>query len=255
MKLRYIFTAALLALAAVPLAAQNETTPGESANAIPDTLFKIRDYNAELPTGTDILAQGSELKPVKRFHPTHLIGVRYGVSYSTAGFSPDVSPKKIICPNSFGLAYTCYTDLWDMLNNFGFQVNAMMVQEGYDAEYIDGERYTVAQAAMLCNFHLDFSRFRIIANVGPYAGYRVANGRLDKEWRDTDNRFDYGITAGGGLAAGIGPFELQLEASYKYGLSSYFHTFYYSDEYWLFAYPRVLMATATLYYKFQWGKK
>ena len=48
----------------------------------------------------------------------------------------------------------------------------------------------------------------------------------------------------------FGPFEFHLAVDYKWGLSSYFHTYYYSDEYWFFAYPRIFMFSGTLYYKF-----
>ena len=55
---------------------------------------------------------------------------------------------------------------------------------------------------------------------------------------------------GGGAGIMFGPFEFHLAVDYKWGLSSYFHTYYYSDEYWFFAYPRIFMFSGTLYYKF-----
>ncbi len=243
-----ILCAAALLLCPVCLQAQ---TPQEGAEAAQDTVFTIPDYNADLPTGTDVLAQDVSVKPVKKFHSTHMIGVRYGVNFTTAQISPDVIPGSVICPNNFGLVYTYYNDLWDMMDNFGTQVIARLGREGFTAEYIPSVKYTVAELDMMCNLRFNIKAFRLFANVGPYAGYRISNDREDEQkWKYYDNRFDYGLIFGGGLGVMFGPFEFQLEANYKWGLSSYFHTYYYSEEYWLFAYPRVLMLSGTLYYKF-----
>ena len=226
--------------------------PAESAQsmAVEDTVFTLTDYNAELPTGADILAQDITVKPVKKFHSTHMIGVRYGVNLSTGMFSPDVHAENVWCLHNYGIVYTYYNDLWDMLDNFGTQVIARLNREGFKAEYIPDMEYTVAEVDLMTNLRFNLNPLRIFANVGPYAGYRLSNSRDDSKWYYYDNRFDYGLIFGGGLGLMFGPFEFQLETNYKWGLSSYFHTYYYSDEYWLFGYPRVFMFSGTLYYKF-----
>lgn len=219
--------------------------------ALLDTVFTIPDYNAELPTGDDVLRQGVSVKPVKKYHSTHMIGIRYGVNLASAQFSPDVHAGKVWCLNNYGLVYTYYNDLWDMLDNFGTQIIARLNHEGYTAEYgVDDTYYTVAELDMMTNLRFDINPLRIVANVGPYAGYRIGIDRPDAEWHNYDNRFDYGLIFGGGAGLMFGPFEFQLEMNYKWGLSSYLNTFYYSDEYWFFAYPRIFMFSGTLYYKF-----
>ncbi len=224
--------------------------PAPSDGALQDTVFTIPDYNAELPTGADILAQDITVKPVKKFHSTHMIGVRYGVNLATAKFTPDPNPGSIWCFNNYGIVYTYYNDLWDMLDNFGTQVVAHLNHEGYTAELLPDMEFTVAQLDLLTILRFDINPVRLFANVGPYAGYRIANSRENSSWEAVDNRFDYGLIFGGGAGVMMGPFEFQLEANYKWGLSSYYHTYYYSDEYWLFSYPRVFMFSGTLYYKF-----
>lgn len=242
---RLIFIAILAVAFCIPARAQDDV------KAVQDTVFTIPDYNAELPSGADILAQDVSLKPVKKYHSTHMIGIRYGVNLSSAMVSPDVEPKSILLPNNFGIVYTYYNDLWDMLDNFGTQIMARLNREGWTSEYTIRDTYTVAEIDMMCNFRFNIKAFRIFANVGPYAGYRIDNGRTEGEkWLYSDNRFDYGLIFGGGMGLGFGPFEFHLEANYKWGLSSYYHTFKYSDEYWLFAYPRIYMFSGTLYYKF-----
>lgn len=222
-----------------------------------DTVFTLTDYNAGLPTGLDILKQDVNTKPVKKYHSSSMIGVRYGVNWSGAHITPDVGAGNVLCPNNFSIVYTYYNDLWDMLDNFGTQAVARLGREGFTTEYLGTEYYTVGELDLLCNLRLNFSSFRILVNVGPYAGYRISNGRdedpykypLPGNWNYIDNRYDYGLMFGGGLGIVFKPFEFHLECNYKWGLSSYYHTYYYHDEYWLFAYPRVFMFSGTLYFK------
>ena len=245
---RLLYIAILFLACTLPARAQDDGL------AVQDTVFTIPDYNAELPTGADILAQDVSLKPIKKFHSTHMIGVRYGVNLATAQISPDMLPGSVLIPHSFGLVYTYYNDLWDMLDNFGTQVMARINREGFTAEYLPDIKYTVAEVDLMANFRFNLKAFRIFANVGPYAGYRIDNDRdldeYESKWLYYDNRFDYGLIFGAGAGVMFGPFEFHLEANYKWGLSSYFHTYRYSDEYWLFAFPRVYMFSGTLYYKF-----
>lgn len=261
---RIIYTLLLLCIPAAGLLAQGPGKPlggkaaldnppaaeNENPGAQVDTVFTIPDYNAELPSGADILRQDVSVKPEKKFHSTHMIGLRYGVSLASAQFSPDLRPGKVWNFHNYGIVYTYYNDLWDMLDNFGTQVIARLGNEGFTTDYNINMKYTVAELDMMCNLRFNINRLRIFANVGPYAGYRIGNDRPGGEWLYTDNRFDYGLIFGGGAGIMFGPFEFQLETNYKWGLSSYYHTYFYSDEYWLFAYPRVYLFSGTLYYKF-----
>ena len=256
MKRLTIITALLLAVSPMIWGQGKPSGPGlkkgddKSGSAVLDTVFTLTDYNAELSDGTDVLKQDVSVKPVKKFHSTHMIGIRYGVNLASAKFTPDIRPTSVWCPNNYGIVYTYYNDLWDMMDNFGMQAIARLDREGFDSEIIGGTRYTVAELELMTNLRFNIKSFRIIANVGPYAGYRLSNDRTDSEWFYYDNRFDYGLIFGGGVGLMFGPFEFQLETNYKWGLSSYYHTYYYHDEYWMFGYPRVFMFSGTLYYKF-----
>ena len=246
---RLLYTVIALLAASVAARAQDQGL------AVQDTVFTIPDYNAELSSGADILKQDVSVKPVKKYHSTHMIGVRYGVNLATAQFSPDVHAGSVVCPHNFGIVYTYYNDLWDMMDNFGTQIMARLNREGFTAEYaIENTKYTVAEVDLMANFRANLYPFRLFINAGPYAGYRLDNDRAETEglgkWRIYDNRFDYGLIFGGGVGVMFGPFEFHLEANYKWGLSSYVHTYYYNDEYWFFAYPRVYMFSGTLYFKF-----
>ncbi len=243
---RAILTIVLITALGIAARAQDDGKPG----AVQDTVFTIPDYNAELPTGEDVLRQDVSLKPVKKFHSTHMIGVRYGVNLASAKFSPDVLPGNVLCLHNYGIVYTYYNDLWDMMDNFGTQAIVRLNREGFTAEYIPDMKYTVAEVDLMANFRANLKPFRLFIDAGPYAGYRIWNSREDSVWNNDDNRFDYGLIFGGGTGIMFGPFEFHLAVDYKWGLSSYFHTYYYSDEYWFFAYPRIFMFSGTLYYKF-----
>lgn len=242
----------LLYIIMMTLACSLSARAQDDGLAVQDTVFTIHDYNEDLPSGADILAQDVSVKPVKKYHSTHMIGVRYGVNLCSAQVSPDVNPGRMILPHNYGIVYTYYNDLWDMLDNFGTQIMARLNREGITAEYgIPDSKYTVAEVDLMCNFRFNAKALRFFANVGPYAGYRLSVDRDEStEWRYYDNRFDYGLIFGGGAGIMFGPFEFHLETNYKWGLSSYYHTYYYSDEYWLFAFPRIFMFSGTLYYKF-----
>ena len=247
MKQRFLYIIVLLMASCLGLRAQDDGRPG----AVQDTVFTIPDYNAELPSGADILKQDIDVKPVKKYHSTHMIGVRYGVNLATAQFSPDVLPGYVWCLNNYGIVYTYYNNLGEMLDNFGTQAIVRLNREGFTAEYVPDMKYTVAEAELMANFRFNMKPFRLFISGGPYAGYRLDNDREgDDKWLRYDNRFDYGLVFGGGVGIMFGPMEFHLETNYKWGLSSYYHTFYYSDEYWLFAYPRIFMFSGTLYFKF-----
>lgn len=179
----------------------------------------------------------------RRFFNEHMIGVKYGVNMSNVRASPNLKQKSVITYNNITVDYTFYHVLWDRMANFGLQIGAKYGCEGYTSEYSEyGETCKIVEFPMLSQFHLNFSSFRILVDAGPYYGYRLSTdkeGGFDKY----DQRHDYGIIAGAGFAVVLRPIELHLEARYKFAFASMYHTYKYSDLYWLYCYPSNIMFT------------
>ena len=140
------------------------------------------------------------------------------------------------------------------------------IEDGSGNTYSHGINYLQLPLLMQMGWGKERKGVKFVLEAGPQIGYAfsTSESRGGGEWNvshrpnnvvyqydhDIDNRFDYGLIFGGGAGILFGPFEFHLAVDYKWGLSSYFHTYYYSDEYWFFAYPRIFMFSGTLYYKF-----
>ncbi len=194
----------------------------------------------------NVLSQDS-VKVVKKYKSLHMVGIRYSYGLCSARVTPDMGTHMIQCPLSFSVLYTYYNALWDMMPNFGIQLGFNYGEEGIEADYMDSDMFKVASVHLVSQFKFDFSRFRLLANVGPYFGYRLSNARENGEWNRFDNRYDYGIMAGLGFAAIFEPFEIQVEGNYKFSLTSMYHVNKYSDQYWLLAYPSNIMLSVSLF--------
>ena len=105
----------------------------------------------------------------------------------------------------------------------------------------------VVEVPLISKFKLDFSRFRLLLNIGTYGGYRLSTDR-EGGFDRYDQRIDYGIIGGGGLAVVFKPVELHLEANYKYSFASMYHTNKLSDIYWIYTYPQNLVFSASLHF-------
>ena len=209
-----------------------------TASAQDNFIFEMPDDFSELDT----------LEHPARFKSIHMIGVSYGVNYSGVTSSPKIGHDKIWTYNSVGVYYTYYHALWDQLFNFGLQFGAKHGYEGYTSSWGTlGETCEVIEVPLISQFKIDFSIFRLLINIGTYGGYRLSTdkeGGFDKY----DQRYDYGVIGGGGLAVVLKPFELHLEANYKYAFASMYHTNKLSDIYWLYTYPQNIMLSASLHF-------
>ena len=209
-----------------------------TASAQDNFIFEMPDDFSELDT----------LEHPARFKSIHMIGVSYGVNYSGVTSSPKIGHDKIWTYNSVGVYYTYYHALWDQLFNFGLQFGAKHGYEGYTSSWGTlGETCEVIEVPLISQFKIDFSIFRLLVNIGTYGGYRLSTdkeGGFDKY----DQRYDYGVIGGGGLAVVLKPFELHLEANYKYAFASMYHTNKLSDIYWLYTYPQNIMLSASLHF-------
>ena len=187
------------------------------------------------------------LEAPAKFKSIHMVGVSYGVNLSGVTSSPKIGQERVITYNNVGVCFTYYHALWDYLFNFGIQFGAMHGYEGY-ASPIEGygETCEVVEFPLVSQGKIDFSRFRLLVNVGTYGGYRLSTDR-EGGFDKYDQRVDYGFIAGLGLAVVFKPFELHVEGNYKYAFASMYHTNKYSDIYWMYTYPQNIMLSASLH--------
>lgn len=205
-------------------------------------------FNPFTDEDLSILIQDSTVKEVSKFRPVGMLGIRGTYQLNGIKATPDIGAKGVSTYKNISLVYTYYNSLWNMMNNFGFQVAAKYGEYAFTSQWLEDEHVSYAELSLLSHFHFDFSRFRFIAGVGPYAGYRLQTLKEGDSWDQYDNRFDYGLMGGAGFAVIFGRFELQLEGDYQFSLSSFYHMNKYSDEYWLIATPRNILVNLTLFY-------
>ena len=183
-----------------------------------------------------------------RFKSVHMVGVQYAARWSGVSSSPKVGADKILTYNNFGVFYTYYHALWDQLFNFGLKFGVNYCEEGYIASrYGMGETCTLVEVPLMSQFKIDFMPFRLLINLGTYGGYRLSTDK-EEGFDKYDQRVDYGVIGGGGLALVVNPFELHLEANYKYAFASMYHTNKISDIYWLYTYPQNLIFSVSLHF-------
>ena len=187
------------------------------------------------------------LEAPAKFKSIHMVGVSYGVNLSGVTSSPKIGQERVITYNNVGVCFTYYHALCDYLFNFGIQFGAMHGYEGY-ASPIEGygETCEVIEFPLVSQGKIDFSRFRLLVNVGTYGGYRLSTDR-EGGFDKYDQRVDYGFIAGLGLAVVFKPFELHVEGNYKYAFASMYQTNKYSDIYWMYTYPQNIMLSASLH--------
>ena len=212
-------------------------TAAWTAGAQDNFIFDMPDDFAALDT----------VAPPKKFKSIHMIGVSYTINWSGVTSSPKIGQERIWTFRNYGITYTYYHAMWDHLFNFGVTVGAKHCYEGFSSPYSGyGGTYETLEFPLLSQFKIDFSRFRLLLNLGPYYGYRLSTDR-EGGFDQYDQRHDYGIIAGVGLAVVFKPLELHIEGNYKYALASIYHANKYSDLYWLFTYPQNIMFSASLH--------
>ena len=205
-------------------------------------------FNPFTEDDLSILIQDSTVKEQTRFKPTGMIGIRGSYQLNGVNASIDMMETGLNTYKNFSIVYTYYNSLWNMMSNFGIQAAAKYGEWGFDSSYLESEHFNYAELSLLSQFHFDFSRFRFLIGLRPYAGYRLKSLKENDSWDKYDNRFDYGLMGGAGFAVIFGPFELQIEGDYQYSLSSIYNMTKYSDEYWIPVTPRNIVLNLTLFY-------
>ncbi|MBR2856958.1 MAG: PorT family protein [Bacteroidales bacterium] len=201
-----------------------------------------------------------------------MIGVHYGVGLSQVMWNPSQKQDMVFMPYNIGVTYTKYGKMFGYMPYFGFQAGILYTQEGYQFEYNEEKDYTykiegaekavidVIEVPVMAHMHIDFWNMKVTANIGCYAGYRLAIERfagktghvkdeLIHSFKDTDRRMDYGIKGGLGFGFVFDPIEIHFQAMYKHSLSSLYEPDHYSEYYYRFAYPSNIIISAGIHFQ------
>lgn len=198
-----------------------------------------------------------------------MIGVEYGFGMSRMMFNPDKKQTMLPTRGIMGVTYTRYNKMFGYLPYFGFKIGLFYGENGFRTKEsketgvrptVDGAyetRYKYVEVPFLAHFHIDATdRFKLVADLGPYAAYRLAVSRSGTEemdmafadrFHDYDTRFEYGIKGGLGVAFMFNPFELFFMGNVRYAFSSIYEPDYASQYYYRFASPFDITITAGIH--------
>ena len=201
-----------------------------------------------------------------------MVGVQYGAGLSRVNWNPRIEQDMVFIPVNFGVTYTRYGKMFGYMPYFGFQAGIFYAKDAYQFKYNEEYDYTytiegaekaiidVVEVPILFQFHYDMWNFKILAQVGPYAGYRLGiqrfagetgsvSKRYEHDFTPTDRRFDYGIKGGAGIGLVFDPIEIHIMASYKHAFASLYDPDHYSQYYYRFAYPSSLVISAGVHFQ------
>lgn len=224
---------------------------------IPELEFSVMDVDAI----TDAELDSIDIRKKLTINDYAMIGVQYGVGLSQMVWNPSQKQDMVFSPINAGITFTRYGKMFGYMPYFGLQVGLFYAREGYQFKYNEDKDYTytiegaekavfdVVEAPLLFQFHYDMWNFKILAQIGCYAGYRLSierfpgkSGQVNEEvrysFKDTDRRLDYGIKGGVGFALVFEPVEIHFQAAYKHSLASMYEPDYASKYYYRFAYPQ-----------------
>ena len=220
---------------------------------------------------TDIQLDTINVRKKLNINDYMMFGVQYGVGLSQVMWNPTQKQELVFTPLNFGVSVTKYQKMFGYMPYFGFQAGLFYAREGYQFKYNTNNDYIykvegaekalidVVEAPILFQFHYDMWNFKLMANVGCYAGYRLSIQRfpgetgwvkeeLKNSFTETDRRWDYGIKGGLGFAVVFDPVEIHFQAAYKHSLSSLYEPDHYSEYYYRFAYPSNIIASVGLHF-------
>lgn len=181
----------------------------------------------------------------------HMIGVNYGVTFSTVYFNPaKMGATFNFQPHYISVMFTHYEKMFNYIPYFGITAGVSLSHSGvsfeddpktgYPLGYVDGATEmsirTIEVPAMM-QMHFDAAPVKVLANLGGYVGYRLSVERSG-EWmnedyanafRDYEYRFDYGLSGGAGLGFMIDPIEIHLNVLGRWSLSNLYEPDYYNE--------------------------
>lgn len=201
-----------------------------------------------------------------------MVGIQYGAGVCRTFWNPRVEQDLAFVPVNLGVLYTRYGKMFGYMPFFGFQTGIFYGQDAYQFKYNEQYDYTytiegaekavidVVEVPVLCHVHYDMWNFKLMVNIGAYAGYRLSiqrfpgkTGSVHPEYEHaftpTDRRFDYGIKGGVGFGLVFDPIEIHINATYKHSLSSLYDPDHSSPYYYKFAYPASLVVSAGVHFQ------
>ena len=260
---------AILALAVLPLSAQD----GKKKKTIDLTeeFFQLPD------SVTNDYLDNAPMPKKARINDYWIVGVHGGVSLEHGFFNPPRQVSFYLNKPVYGFSITRFATMMNTFPNLGMEVGFQHNYEGYRfKEYeVDGDTYLqeidgaheayieVPEVFVLTHGHIDMGQYvKMIIKAGMYGGYRMniarfrdSNypGTLDPEYvnafRDTDNRWTYGVQGGLGLGLMLDPIEIHLGLQIKWGWSPFYQPNAYSPYYYRYAYPLDGAVTLGVYYQ------
>ena len=262
-----------LSLAALPLSAQENKK--KKAIDLEQEFFQLPD------SVTDEWLDATPLPKKARINDYWIVGVHGGVSLQYGYYNPPRQTR--FYPNLpvWGVSITRFATMMNTFPNLGMEVGFQHNYEGYNfKEYevdgidgkdtyrqdIDGyhEAYMeVPEVFILTHGHIDMGQYaKINLKLGMYGGYRMNIHRIHdneysvyhdpaiaNEFRDTDNRWSYGVQGGLGFGLMFDPIEVHLGVQVKWGWSSFYKPDVVSPYYYRFAYPLDGAVTLGVYYQ------
>jgi hypothetical protein len=252
----YFLLALLLLGAAIPAAARNDRKP-KRAEQRDTTVY------------SDAFLDTVSVNRVFQLNDYMMIGVEGGVGFNRMQFNPPYTQGWRFTPEYYEVNFIRYGKLFGYMPYFGLKVGAAYGHEGYKMEMneesgyisrISGATecvYDIAEIHTMAHMHFDAGHFKLMLDIGPYAGKRLSIERIgdlvfeDDKYRfmDSDRRFDYGVKAGVGFGLVFDPVEFHVNAKVRYGWSNLFDPNYRSEYYYSFAYPLDVMVSAGMYFQ------
>lgn len=228
-------------------------------------------YMADVDALTDAQLDTINIKKKLVINDYDMLGIQYGMGLSRVMWNPSQKQDMVFTPLNFGVTYTKYGKMFGYMPYFGLQAGIFYAREGYQFKYNEDNDYTykiagaekalidVVEAPVMFQFHLDMWNFKIMAQIGCFAGYRLSIERFPGKtgsvsiedqysFLDTDRRWDYGIKGGVGFGLVFEPLEVHFQAMYKHSLSSLYEPDHYSKYYYRFAYPSNIIVSVGVHY-------
>lgn len=192
----------------------------------------------------------------------HLIGAKIGYSLNSISFSQDIDTKTLSSFKNFGLYYTYYHNLWNQISLFGLETGVQFNEEGYKSivytdpdktEWTEGrESVQEITLPLISQFRIDFWKMRLLVNAGCFASYKISasfSPNLSEDITKTYRKGGYGFILGGGVAYVFRPFEIHIEANYKYNFSNLFSQEVFYDQVWVSNNTTQIIISAGLFYR------
>lgn len=200
-----------------------------------------------------------------------LIGANYGVTFANMFFNPTkYNRETVMYTNYASVTFTKYCKMFGSIPYFGLVLGLATGNEGFSFKpdpdtgeiggIADGATKTsikVYEIPAMAQIHLDVDPIKVMVNVGVYGGWRQSITRegpgVTDEFRNSfksyENRWDYGLQGGGGLAIMLDPIEIHFNCLARWSWSSLYQPDYNSKYYYNYAYPLDIMATVGIHFQ------